>query len=240
MLLGVADPPPPTPSQQGRELKISLPAEPCMLQPGSRRPRKALQCRSPRPALSICSDYMSKSSLQDGCGCTQDLCRGAASKTGDMSFEISVGGAEHEISQVPLKRPRQGSHACTSCCDSGAAGKQNKLKSALHMLVHPGCTDSSHGFEGDDLTCDSQDTTGTNLNLSAAMLHLITDIVRGIIILVSAVVIQAGVAYDADKVDAVCAILVAIFIFVGAIAIFQRLAKSVRSGCCPSSYMGFR
>jgi len=100
-------------------------------------------------------------------------------------------------------------------------------------------TDSSHSSKGSGADVDGGIPNSSNLNLSAAMLHLIADVVRGITILVSAIVIEAGVARDAGKVDAVCALLVAGFIFVGAAAIFQRLFSSLKDLNCWASLMQF-
>lgn len=102
------------------------------------------------------------------------------------------------------------------------------------MLVHPGCTDSSHALPGSSKQVESSGGNG-NLNLSAAMLHLVADVFRGITILITAIIIEAGIVSDAGKVDAICALLVAAFILIGAFAIFQRLASSMKQmRCCAS------
>ena len=44
------------------------------------------------------------------------------------------------------------------------------------------------------------------------MLHLVTDVLRGILILVVALLIVCGGVHDAEKADAVCAIIVAALI----------------------------
>jgi len=117
-------------------------------------------------------------------------------------------------------------------------------RSMLHMLVHPGCTDAAHvpqgsmsvlrassfNSQGADLkVSESAPAQENNLNLSAAMLHLVADVVRGFVILITSIIIQAGV--DGGKADAICSLMVAILILIGSAAIFQRLVKALRDSC---------
>mmetsp|Transcript_94049 Transcript_94049/g.146994 ORF Transcript_94049/g.146994 Transcript_94049/m.146994 type:complete len:438 (-) Transcript_94049:5-1318(-) len=95
----------------------------------------------------------------------------------------------------------------------------------LHMLVHPGCNSPAHNSA--ESCCGGAHAKQENLNMSAAMLHLIADVVRGITILISAILIQTGVVKNAGQADAWCALLVAAFILFGSLAIFQRVANSV-------------
>ena len=77
------------------------------------------------------------------------------------------------------------------------------------MVVHPGCK-CQHNFltldteEGDkqDKRDEAVTSTSQNLNLAAVMLHLVTDVLRSILILVSAILILCGGVHDAERADA--------------------------------------
>lgn len=240
-LPGAAHPLPPIPSLRPIVLESAplvpppqadMSGTPGALRPSRRSARQLPRRQSPRPSLNLCSDF---SSAESGCGsdCSLDGC--GAGLCVAPGFSGGPEGTENGEAQTALKPSCRNPRSCasSSCCGTGSADDQRSWYSMLHMLVHPGCTDSAHASEGGDPNLDGQGTqSGGNLNLSAAMLHLVADVVRGITILISAIIIQAGVASDAGKVDAVCALLVAVFIFIGAIAIFQRLANSVSLIIC--------
>jgi len=90
--------------------------------------------------------------------------------------------------------------------------------STLHMIVHPGCDGSHASCEGQ---CDAR--SDANLNVTSAMLHLVADVLRGVTILGAALVIELRLVSDARKVDAICALLVAIFVTLGSAALLQRV-----------------
>lgn len=124
-----------------------------------------------------------------------------------------------------------------SCCrDGDGENSASTWNSLLHMLVHPGCT--SHAGCGKASSGDDAEGTKpaeANLNVTAAMLHLWADVLRGIAILVAAVLIEARLVEDPERADAVCALLVAIFVAMGSMALLQRMWVAVRRVVRPFS-----
>jgi Co/Zn/Cd efflux system component len=200
--------------------------------PSRRTSRQVDHKQRARPVLNLMGDYaagsLSRRGCSDGCAgasCGERRCAPLDTSGGAAGLAAAQDGREHE----PVGAARAGcSHSgCGGCASDGPL-----TSSILHMLVHPGCTDSSHALPGKQV--ESSGGNG-NLNLSAAMLHLVADVFRGITILITAIIIEAGIVSDAGKVDAICALLVAAFILIGAFAIFQRLASSMKQmRCCAS------
>jgi Co/Zn/Cd efflux system component len=135
------------------------------------------------------------------------------------------------------------SFAESPACPAGGNEEAGEMLLALHLLFHPGCNCSNHGDGGGDDLEDgkqrwlagevpsvqedstvSQATTprGKNLNLFAALLHLIADVLRGILILVLACLIQANKIQDGVRADAYCAIVVAGLVGAGSVVLFVR------------------
>jgi cation diffusion facilitator family transporter len=114
--------------------------------------------------------------------------------------------------------------------DKKAGGKSIFNFETLHMVVHPGCK-CQHNFltldteEGDkqDKRDEAVTSTSQNLNLAAVMLHLVTDVLRSILILVSAILILCGGVHDAERADAVCALIVAGLICAGSLGLLMRV-----------------
>jgi len=132
-----------------------------------------------------------------------------------------------------------GNEASGPSGDSTGASASRGWSSVLHMLVHPGCT-GHHDGGGSGVSGDSEAIAGGavgsspglgdgswNLNLSAAMLHLIADVLRGITMFIVAILLELGVLKDAGKADAICALAVAAFIIVGAAALFKQAFTSI-------------
>jgi len=99
--------------------------------------------------------------------------------------------------------------------------------SLIHMALHPGCT----GEHGQDTEVPA--VASADLNISAAILHLVADILRGVTMFVAAIIIEAGLA-DPLEADAVCAILVAAFTVVGAAALLRRAGAAMCRDCFAS------
>jgi Co/Zn/Cd efflux system component len=112
---------------------------------------------------------------------------------------------------------------------------------ALHIAAHPGCTcgdidltwgasENKTSDESDEVM-DSSKTLGVasvakkpkNLNMFAAMLHLITDLLRSILILGAAVVIQVVDVQHAERIDAACALAVGVLITIGSFALLLKV-----------------
>lgn len=107
-------------------------------------------------------------------------------------------------------------------CNDGSIGGSGSVQpqeygmaGLFHRLVHPGCTGHHAAEERGELS----------LNVSSAMLHLVSDVMRGIIILVVAVLIEANVITEVGKADAICALLVALFVGLGSVELLRRMAK---------------
>jgi Co/Zn/Cd efflux system component len=108
------------------------------------------------------------------------------------------------------------------------------MLSTLHFLMHPGCTCEDHGGAGGEDSADTRELPGmqedgkgaaaraNNLNLFAALLHLVADVLRGIVILVLACLIQLGLIQDGERADAYCAIIVAGLLGAGSLVLFLR------------------
>lgn len=98
-------------------------------------------------------------------------------------------------------------------------------RATLHALVHPGC-DGRHA----EIRLEAVDASErkSNLNVTSAWLHLVTDALRGITILIVALVIEAGFVTDPGKADALCALLVAAFVALGSFALLPRAWDALR------------
>merc|ERR1711957_115092 len=106
------------------------------------------------------------------------------------------------------------------------------MMSTLHMTLHPGCACADHADAAKDSMQKDPSTDETpsvtkaqNLNVIAAMLHLVTDVLRGILVLVVALLILMGGVEDAERADAICALVVAFLIFAGSIALAVKVLK---------------
>eukprot|EP00929_Paragymnodinium_shiwhaense_P067285 TRINITY_DN33881_c0_g1_i1.p1 TRINITY_DN33881_c0_g1~~TRINITY_DN33881_c0_g1_i1.p1 ORF type:complete len:516 (-),score=84.22 TRINITY_DN33881_c0_g1_i1:499-2046(-) len=129
-----------------------------------------------------------------------------------------------------------------SACSQMHSGKPDKdvsgwstWASTLHMVLHPGCGSGSVGgcgcsHEGGE----AHQAAAISLNMAAAMLHLLADVLRSITILAVGMLIEVGVLRDAGKADAACALAVAAFIILGSVALFHRMAALL---CGPSLQM---
>lgn len=115
------------------------------------------------------------------------------------------------------------------CCAVDKDGQASSILAAwptLHELLHPGCAhqgfpskDGSHGSGGHDYS----------LNTSSAMLHLMSDVIRGLLIFVVAILMKCHVVTNASRADAVCALLVAALVILGSGALLMEVARSLRS-----------
>jgi Co/Zn/Cd efflux system component len=128
-------------------------------------------------------------------------------------------------------------------CSAGAEGMGSGMMATLHMALHPGCTCSDHG-EAPETSTDKSlaapltqtEIKARNLNLVAAMLHLVTDVLRGVLILFVSLLIQLGGVEDAQKADAVCALIVAVLIAAGSIALLVKVVTRLYGFCIRRGY----
>jgi len=120
------------------------------------------------------------------------------------------------------------------CGDSGTCASSSSWGSWVHMLVHPGCA-SQTDHKGDcratsgEQASSGLNRTNMNLNVHAAMLHLVADVLRGITILGVAIAIETGLVSDSGKADAVCALLVAAFVALGSVDLLRRFSGGLCS-----------
>lgn len=112
-----------------------------------------------------------------------------------------------------------GGEGCDDCC-SGAG-----WAAILHAIVHPGCSGDHTAGSGEKTASEKK---ATNFNVTAAMLHLVADCLRGVVILITALIIQAGAVSDPERADAVCALLVAVFVALGSVALIYRMLLALR------------
>merc|ERR1712060_242595 len=120
---------------------------------------------------------------------------------------------------------------------SATENRSGGMLSTLHRFIHPGCTCEDHGGDGEDASASTQGISGVqeesgisqasaartkNLNIFAALLHLVADVLRGILILVLACLIQFGVIQNSERADAYCAIVVAGLIGAGSLVLMLR------------------
>lgn len=98
----------------------------------------------------------------------------------------------------------------------------------LHAAFHPGC-DGCEDEEckvGDAEVPPGGQPAGAaeaqekNLNLYGATLHLVTDVVRSIIVLFTGLLLRLGVLTDVARTDAVCALVVGLCVLLGSAAFF--------------------
>eukprot|EP00928_Gymnodinium_smaydae_P033668 TRINITY_DN24053_c0_g1_i1.p1 TRINITY_DN24053_c0_g1~~TRINITY_DN24053_c0_g1_i1.p1 ORF type:complete len:412 (+),score=56.84 TRINITY_DN24053_c0_g1_i1:44-1237(+) len=111
---------------------------------------------------------------------------------------------------------------------------------SLHMIFHPGCNCAA----GKAPWCPSEVTLNVeeeesqpaahkfrDLNMTAARLHLFSDMVRNILILVVGVLLQLGILKDQKYADAVCSLIVAVLILIGSLALVLRVTGRL-TRCC--------
>jgi len=107
-------------------------------------------------------------------------------------------------------------HACGDGCNHGGEDlEEENWSSFLHTLVHPGCTghggSCDHNSGLDELPRDGSgenlQAKRRNLNVDSALLHVLSDVFRGFLVFVLAIMIRFD-AVGAKRADAICALLV--------------------------------
>jgi len=91
--------------------------------------------------------------------------------------------------------------------------QENTASDLVHAMLHPGC-DCASSLKG------SENARHNNLNLFGATLHLATDVIRSVLVLVVGLLLQIGVFTDTAKTDAVCALIVGVCVLLGTIGFF--------------------
>lgn len=109
-----------------------------------------------------------------------------------------------------------------SCCTPGEASKSGWP--TLHELLHPGCGHQGFGGKHDHGASDHS----YSLNTSSAMLHLISDVIRGFTIFAVALLMKCHVVSNTGRADAACALLVAALVVLGSGALLIEVLRSLR------------
>jgi len=129
-----------------------------------------------------------------------------------------------------------------SKCPAGAGDEDDGILASMHMVLHPGCDcrrlstsdpwyQEEPALEREILTKTAQDDKHRNLNLAAAKLHLVSDMLRCILILVVASLIQLSAIHDVQYADAACGLLVSVLVCLGSMALLLRIVGRLRSFC---------
>jgi len=100
---------------------------------------------------------------------------------------------------------------------SSAAGRSD-IEDVLHRIMHPGCQSSHVNVRSGRIEGSATD----NLNVTSAKLHVIADLLRGVTILVVALLIQARKITCPGTADAVCALFVAFLVLLGSIELIRQ------------------
>jgi len=99
----------------------------------------------------------------------------------------------------------------------------------LHDAFHPGCRDPGCDDSGCEKGGEAPSSWSANLNVYGALLHLATDVIRSIVVLVAGVLVQSGLLKDAARTDAICALVVGFCVFAGSAAFLGSSLSSLRS-----------
>lgn len=134
----------------------------------------------------------------------------------NLSAHFKGSGASRYCTVVGCEDPSCGLPSsdggdASECVDEGCGCAQSGSVAAMfHSIVHPGC----------------QGHAGGNLNATSALLHLISDVFRGVVIFITSIIISFGAVLNAERADAICALAVSGFVILGAGALFQKLCAS--------------
>lgn len=101
--------------------------------------------------------------------------------------------------------------------------------SMLHSVLHPGCDQcmvvrpAARGDAADD------EAELPNLNVSGATLHIATDVVRTLVMLLMGVLVTTGAVSRRSRADEICTLAVGSCVLLGSVAL---LSATVTSCCC--------
>mmetsp|Transcript_130363 Transcript_130363/g.237041 ORF Transcript_130363/g.237041 Transcript_130363/m.237041 type:complete len:449 (-) Transcript_130363:70-1416(-) len=115
---------------------------------------------------------------------------------------------------------------------SGDLQKDVSSWGQLRFLRLLGCSESTLGCASSKVPIHSMATTSAeeNFNMSGVLLHLLCGTFRGSVVLISGFLVWLGVLTDAARADAVCALLVGVFV-TGVVLVFLR--KLLMTLACP-------
>jgi Co/Zn/Cd efflux system component len=116
---------------------------------------------------------------------------------------------------------------------SGGRGRprrgRNRGMQMLHDAFHPGCQDPGCNDDNCERGDGANSSWSANLNVYGALLHLATDVIRSIVVLVAGLLLQGGLVRDAARADAVCALVVGFCVFAGSSAFMSSSLSSLQS-----------
>jgi len=113
-----------------------------------------------------------------------------------------------------------------SCCsDPAVPGKAQSAWPTLHELLHPGC--AHKGECGSKQGKNGSSSHAHSLNTSSAMLHLVSDVLRGITIFAVAVLMKLHAVTNTARADAACALFVAALVVLGSGAMLTEVVRAL-------------
>jgi Co/Zn/Cd efflux system component len=126
------------------------------------------------------------------------------------------------------------------------ADRRKKQMAFLHQAFHPNCNDAdcsaSHNITSvpapDASNSEIVEKEESNLNLYGAVLHLLTDVLRSLVILVVALLVEFGVIRDAPSADAICAIAVSLCIILGCVPLLRAAGTTLYRAWRPTQALG--
>jgi len=130
---------------------------------------------------------------------------------------------------------------CAGDASCASHGNLTGWVNLLHRLVHPSCTATAvlgNGTAERTGHIVRVPTSGANLNIDSALLHLVADMMRNAAILVTAVLIEVGFVADAERADAICALFVAVFVAIGSLALLGRICPVLGRQCTSVRELG--
>lgn len=159
----------------------------------------------------------------------------------DEELKSLAGAGEEDASEqfaVPSRRHRQRQKrlghtnfnvlpgSCQDvCCSEPGKASDGALAAwpTLHELLHPGCAHKGFSSKDGGKAADHN----YSLNTSSAMLHLMSDVLRGFMIFVVALLMKCHAVSDASHADALCALFVAALVLLGSGAMMNEVAEGL-------------
>lgn len=120
---------------------------------------------------------------------------------------------------------------CQDECCSDDSGKPTGGLAAwptLHELLHPGC--AHKGFNPKNGATPAKMDHSYSLNTSSAMLHLMSDVLRGFLIFTVALLMKCHAVSSASRADAICALLVSALVVLGSGPLLLEVARALCIG----------
>lgn len=98
----------------------------------------------------------------------------------------------------------------------------------LHAAFHPSCDPTTCGASAPPAPGGAAPPEAVNLNVDGALLHLLADVLRSVVILIAGLLLQCGVIRDAAHADVVCALVVSVLIVLGSVVMLRKVVVALR------------